>query len=421
MTERRSLLLLDEEEASCQQLLTLLGRFRDRCDIEVFHEGMAAQRVIESRAPNLLLMDPRLPDVNGLDLIQIILEEFPGTDVVVLLPTGMENVGQKALAAGAVGLLTKPYQASQVEEVVSRCLGIQVGLHGDLEGISLSDLVQLIHSKKWDRTVTVTSGDGKVGRIYFLRGEIRHAETDVLLGVDGFNQMLDWPQGRFEIRTGCATSTRTVEIPTMQLLLDGLRQSDEGSKSAPAGVTGSDDEIGALFDSMVIQDSLEEDAPPHLDTDMDLEPPSAQAHKKPAAKRPAPAKKESTPTAAERMDRSLERLRSRWNLASSCAVVNGQGFVVAGKIEGVIADGFWSQLFGATAAFFDDTKGVHRRGQFREAVLRGNEGCLVVLTVPGTSCFLVATTRADARLGLVLSGLESSLEELGTTLQELVK
>jgi len=413
MTRRRSLLLLDEEEAASQQMLTLLTRFRDWCEITVFHEGLEAQQSIEARPPDLVLMDPRLPDVNGLDLIRCILQDHPETDVIVLLPMGMETVGQKALETGAVGLLTKPYQSSRVEEVVSRCLGIQVGLRGDVDGISLSDLVQLIHSKKWDRTVVVTSGDGKVGRIFFLRGEIRHAETDLLIGIDAFNQMLDWPQGRFEIRTGCSASTRSVEIPTMQVLLDGLRRSDEGVRdSTDHSGLGEEDEIGALFESMMLDEPGGGNGSGMGEI---AEAPTGER----ARSAPSEPPNESLPETGEdaRLDQLLRRIRQRWNLADSCAVVNDVGYVIAGQIEDEVTDRFWSQLFGATAAFFDDTAQYHHRGLFREGVLKGTEGCLVVLTIPRSSCFLVATTRADARVGLILSGLESSLEELGIALQ----
>lgn len=415
MTRRRSLLLLDEEEAACEQMTTLLSRFRDWCDMEVCHEGIQAQASIAQRPPDLVLMDPRLPDINGLDLIQIILQDHPETDVIVLLPTGMEAVGQKALETGAVGLLVKPYQASQVEEVVSRCLGIQVGLRGDVDGLSLSDIVQLIHSKKWDRTVIVTSSDGKIGRIYFFHGEVRHAETDMLIGIDAFNQMLDWPQGRFEIRTGCATSIRSVEIPTMQLLLDGLRRSDEGSRSVPGkDMMGGDDEIGALFDSMIIPEGRGGSDAGAGDPALGP-PPGFRVKPEPEISEPP------TPVAeGNRLERALSRMRQRWDIAESLAIVNDVGYVLAGQIEDDITDNFWSQLFGTTAAFFDDTANYHHRGLFHEAILKGTEGCLVVLTIPRSSCFLVATTRADARIGLILSGLESSLEELGIALQEIL-
>jgi hypothetical protein len=125
-------------------------------------------------------------------------------------------------------------------------------------------------------------------------------------------------------------------------------------------------------------------------------------------------------SASEKLDLALNRLRSQWNLAESCAIVDDLGFILAGKMAGDIPDDFWSRLFGVTAAFFDDSAKTHRRGLFREGILLGTQGGLAVLTIPRTSCFLVATTKEGARTGLVLAGLESSLDELSTVLQELL-
>jgi len=133
MVRRRLLLVLDDEKAACDQLMTHLARFRDWCDVEVFHEWLEAQPVVLERAPDLLLLDPRLPDCDGLDLIRMFVIEHPEAAVVILLPHGLENLGQEALESGAVGILTKPYQASQVDEIVSRSLGIRYGLGGNVD------------------------------------------------------------------------------------------------------------------------------------------------------------------------------------------------------------------------------------------------------------------------------------------------
>lgn len=417
MARRRFLLIVDDDNSASQQLATLLTRFRDWCDIEECAEGMKAAEILAQRPPDLMFLDPRLPDCNGMDIIRATLQEHPETDIVIVIPPGLEEEARRALEAGAVGVLMKPCQASEIEEIVSRCVGIQVGLRGDVDGISLGDLVQMIHAKKWDRTLVVTSTDGKVGRIFFRRGEIRHAETDILIGMDAFNQILSWPQGRFEIHTGCSTDTVSVEIPTMQVLIDGLRRSDEDMKPLDGDFIPAEDEIGAMFDSMMMPPSASDT--PHLD----------EAHPRGhgASRSSAAALHESEMsttaarelTASEKIDRALNHLRSHWDLAESCAIVDEIGFILAGRMAGDIPDSFWSRLFGVTAAFFDDSAKTHCRGLFREGLLLGTKGGLVVLTIPRTSCFLVATTKEGARIGLVLAGLESALDELSTVLQEL--
>lgn len=406
MAGRRTVLILDEEESACENLLTHMARFRDWCDIEVYHGWLDAQAVLTHRPPDLILMDPRLPDCNGMELIPSLTAENPETSVVVMLPQGMKALGRKALEAGAVEVMMKPCQASQIEETIARCLGIRYGLRGDLDGVGLSDLVQLIHSKKWDRTLRIVSAENKEGRIYFLRGEILHAETEDLAGNEAFNAILEWPQGRFEIQTGCQTNRRTVEIPTMQVLIDGLRKSDEGSRDLNAAMLEDADEIGALFDSIVMDGPVAAEADHGADT-------GAMAPPQPSDLPPE------APSFQRRIERLLRGLHKKWDLADACSIVDERGFVLAGEKESGIPDLFWSQLFGATSAFFDDSASLHKRGLFQEALLVGDQGGLVVLTIPRTSCFLVATLKPGTRLGLVLAGLQASLDDISSALMEL--
>lgn len=415
MVRRRFLLIVDDDQTASQQLATLLTRFRDWCDIEICQEGMKAAEILGQRPADLMFLDPRLPDCNGMDLIHSTLQDHPETDIVVVIPPGLEAEARRALEAGAVGVLIKPCQASELEEIVSRCVGIQVGLRGDVDGISLGDLVQMIHAKKWDRTVMVTSTDGKIARIFFRRGEIRHVETDILIGIDAFNQILNWPQGRFEIHTGCATDTVSVEIPTMQVLIDGLRRSDEDMKPLEGDFIPAEDEIGAMFDSMMMPPSAADVLHPGDGIQGASHPSAVAVHD---GGMPSAAAQELT--ASEKLDHALNRLRAQWDLAESCAIVDEMGFVLAGRMSGDVPDNFWGRLFGVTAAFFDDSAKTHRRGLFREGILLGTQGGLAVLTIPRTSCFLVATTKEGARTGLVLAGLESALDELSTVLQDLV-
>ena len=79
-------------------------------DLEVVAEaenGEAAIALFREHRPDVVVLDWRLPDLSGGDVIKALRAEFPGARVLVLSAFESEEVIYQALQAGAVGYLAK--------------------------------------------------------------------------------------------------------------------------------------------------------------------------------------------------------------------------------------------------------------------------------------------------------------------------
>ena len=79
-------------------------------DLEVVAEaenGEAAIALYREHRPDLVILDWRLPDLSGGDVIKALHAEFPAARVLVLSAFESEEVIYQALQAGAVGYLAK--------------------------------------------------------------------------------------------------------------------------------------------------------------------------------------------------------------------------------------------------------------------------------------------------------------------------
>ncbi len=113
------------------------------------------------------------------------------------------------------------------------------GFHGEVAGLSLTDVIQLKGHNKYTGCITVEYGD-KEGVIYFVGGEIIHAEQGELTGEQAIYQIIKWPGGTFNIHPEMTTNVCTIHYRTDFLLLEALRRLDEeraGSLS-PDGEAG---------------------------------------------------------------------------------------------------------------------------------------------------------------------------------------
>ena len=106
-------LVVDDEES----VLDLLGRFLTRRGyiVDTARDGEeAVDRILES-PPDIVLLDIRLPKMDGLQVLRRLKEE--GSDVAVITMSGVsdEDTARKSLELGAADFITKPFNLPYLE------------------------------------------------------------------------------------------------------------------------------------------------------------------------------------------------------------------------------------------------------------------------------------------------------------------
>jgi len=83
----------------------------------------AARRILGAEPVDLVLLDVRLPDGNGLDLARDIAQSpAPRPDVIILSASVLPSERDAALASGASLFLEKPYVPSELIAVIAASL-----------------------------------------------------------------------------------------------------------------------------------------------------------------------------------------------------------------------------------------------------------------------------------------------------------
>lgn len=103
------------------------------------------------------------------------------------------------------------------------------GFVGEIEGLSLVDLVQFACLSGDDRKLSVLSSDDNLGVLYFSDNEIVHAEFGELTGEEAFFRIMSWPSGTFSMLFD-QTDQRTIDSSWNFLLLEAARRLDEQQK-----------------------------------------------------------------------------------------------------------------------------------------------------------------------------------------------
>jgi signal transduction histidine kinase/CheY-like chemotaxis protein len=84
--------------------------------------GREGLKKLSSENPDLLLVDLRLPDMSGLDILKTVQESEIEVPVVLMTAYGSEDVVVEALRLGVKDYIIKPFTTEQVIEVIERAL-----------------------------------------------------------------------------------------------------------------------------------------------------------------------------------------------------------------------------------------------------------------------------------------------------------
>jgi DNA-binding NarL/FixJ family response regulator len=102
-----TVVVVDDEPMVCAHLRTILGSAGDIEVVDQAHDGAAGVEAVIRNRPDVVLMDLRMPGVDGLAAIERIGQLADPPVVVVLTTFDADQYVLRALRAGAAGFLVK--------------------------------------------------------------------------------------------------------------------------------------------------------------------------------------------------------------------------------------------------------------------------------------------------------------------------
>jgi DNA-binding response OmpR family regulator len=98
--------------------------------LETAATGEEALEKLAQGGYGLMLLDLRLPGLDGMEVLRQVSQQRPEIKVIIITAYGSIDLAVEAMKLGAVDFLQKPFDAGQVREVVRRILDKIGGSHG---------------------------------------------------------------------------------------------------------------------------------------------------------------------------------------------------------------------------------------------------------------------------------------------------
>ncbi len=117
--EKIKLLLVDDQTLFVESLKTVLKtRAKDMAVIGVANDGPTAVAMVALEQPDIILMDVRMPGMNGVETTRQIKEKYPLIKVLMLTTFDDDDYVVEALKLGAVGYLLKDMPPAELIKAI---------------------------------------------------------------------------------------------------------------------------------------------------------------------------------------------------------------------------------------------------------------------------------------------------------------
>lgn len=85
-------------------------------------DGKQAVLLHRQHKPDLTTMDITMPNMNGIEAVQVIHDEDPLAKIIMVTALGQKAIITDALKAGASDFIVKPFEPQQVKETIQKVL-----------------------------------------------------------------------------------------------------------------------------------------------------------------------------------------------------------------------------------------------------------------------------------------------------------
>jgi two-component system response regulator AtoC len=140
-----NILIIDDDEIMCDTLADIIKKMS--CDVTTLQTGNDALPVMQGNFFDLILLDIRLPDMNGLDILKKIKEMDSDSFVIVMTAYADVQTAVAAMKEGAYDYINKPFEIDE----------LKLTIRNALETKELKGEVLRLRSQQWE--------DGKNGVI----------------------------------------------------------------------------------------------------------------------------------------------------------------------------------------------------------------------------------------------------------------
>jgi len=168
----KSILIIEDDTLVRESLYEILSM--EGYDVTMAENGHKGLDLFETKKPSLVLVDLRLPDQSGIDVLRAVKQKEPAVDIIMMTSYGTVETAVEAMKIGATDYLMKPINDEEIKILIKRIFEVS-----DIKEENVHLKQELQHKK--DHYERLIGADVKMQRIYSVIQAIQDTDTTVLI------------------------------------------------------------------------------------------------------------------------------------------------------------------------------------------------------------------------------------------------
>jgi DNA-binding response OmpR family regulator len=112
----KKILVVDDEPPVCNMLKKFLLQKGYKVDTAL--SGKEALKIVRKKKPHIVLLDIKMPEMDGLEVLQRIVEIDKEVGVIMITAVKQDNIGKRCIQLGAYDYIIKPLNLDYLETVL---------------------------------------------------------------------------------------------------------------------------------------------------------------------------------------------------------------------------------------------------------------------------------------------------------------
>src|SRR5699024_8144441 len=170
------ILIIDDEQAVGNFLKHLF--LEKDYTVKIGYSGADFESLLKEESYDLAMIDVKLPDINGLDILQRIKEVQPSCKTIIMTGYSTVQIAVDAIKLGANDFIEKPFDDIDVlESSIEQLLGNQTTtLETEIEQLAEMSGIIFEHSKQMKQLLTLAYKIASKNINVLIQGETRSEE-----------------------------------------------------------------------------------------------------------------------------------------------------------------------------------------------------------------------------------------------------
>jgi CheY-like chemotaxis protein len=229
----RKVLFVDDDQIMLLALEKRLAKYNDTFSIVLAEDGFDAVRKLKENAVSLVVLDLKMPRMDGVSLLAHITDKYSDIPVIIISGYRTEEMHRLAKEKEVVAFITKPFQVDDLAKLILSTLRKEAE-GGTLHNVSPVVFLQLMEMEARTCTIRlIDSASEKGGVLIFKEGKLYDARVDQVKGINAAYIIFTWEDVTLFIRNDCSVQENMINSSLQPIIMKAVGMKDEQVTEIP--------------------------------------------------------------------------------------------------------------------------------------------------------------------------------------------